>query len=259
MSRARWSQRLLGPPLAAAILALSLGANTAGAYQGSAYENYTAFQACMGWSSGMTDTMRAQAVNALAALGYTSTWYRRTAFTRSQVLSRAGADQAVYVQSHGDQYYTIYPTKVQGFREDAGVCSGAGKVFATDIKARRSSTPAHIVVMSTCHLGEPSATLGQPSMAEAYGIAQRRSARNDSVGYGPVFYLGYTGDAWLDDQLKFERSFWAYATTAYTLGQAFDLALAYSGKASRTVPTWFGTYLYSGFPWAPSPPCTRCA
>ncbi|HEX5466989.1 MAG TPA: hypothetical protein VFW92_10000 [Candidatus Limnocylindrales bacterium] len=259
MSRHRGTQRLLGPPLAALLLVLSFGAHGAAAYQGSAYENYTAFQSCMGWASGMTDTMRAQAVSALAALGYSTTWYRRTAFTRSRVLSRAGADQAVYVQSHGDQYYKGAPTKVQGFRQDGGACSGAPIVYATDIDARRSSTAAHIVVMSTCHLGEAAATQGQITMSQAYGIAQRRSSRTDSVGYGPEFYLSYIGDAWLDDQLKFERSFWHYAATSSTLGQAFDLALATSGKAARTTPTWFGTYLYSGFPWAPSPPCTRCA
>ena len=256
----RWTQRLLGPPLSAILLALSIGASPVGAaYQGSAYENYTAFQSCMSWSSGMTDTMRAQAVSALASLGYGTSWYTRTGFTRSQVLARTPADQAVYVQSHGDQYWRPYPTHTQGFREDGGGCSNRPIVYATDIKARRSSTAAHIVVMSTCHLGEAAATSGQPTMSAAYGIEQLRSARDGSTSRGPEFFLGYKGDAWLDDQLKFERSFWAYATTAYSLGEAFDLALATSGKAARTVPTWFGTYLYSGFPWDPTPPCPRCA
>jgi hypothetical protein len=239
------------------VIGLALLPAPALAYQGSAYENYTAFQSCMGWSSGMADTMRTQAVNAFASLGYYTTWFRRTAFTRSQVLARTGSDEAVYVQSHGDQYYRGYPTQTEGFREDAGRCSGAGIVYATDIAARRGSEDAHIVVMSTCHLGEPAKTRGQPTMASAYGIEQARSARDGSTTRGPEFFLGYVGEAWLDDQLKFERSFWAYATEAYTLGEAFDLALAYSGKASRTVPTWFGTYLYSGFPWAPTP-CRNC-
>ena len=255
MRRARWHRRLI-PPLVAIGLALTMGPGSASAgYQASVYENSTSFGPCLGWSTSTTDTMRALATNALITLGYGPTVYKGTAFTKSRVLSRTSADQAVYVQSHGDQYYDAHGKQVQGFREDAGRCSGAAIVYATEIAPRRA-TAAHVVVMSTCHLGEAPLD-GQISMAQAYGIEQLRSNRDGTASRGPEFFLGYRGLAWLDDQLKFERSFWYYATHGSSLGEAFDLAMAYSGKSSRTVPTWFGSYLYSGVPWAPGP-CTKC-
>jgi hypothetical protein len=256
MWRSRWCQRLLGPPLMAAILTLAAGTGPAAAsYQASVYENYTAFQVCMGWSSGMTDTLRTLATDAYARLSYSPSWYRRSAFTKSQVLSRTAADQAVYVQSHGDHYW-YGGKRTQGFREDALHCTGAAIVWSPEVKARRS-TGAHFVVMSTCYLGDPPKD-GSIPMSQAYGIEQLRSDRDGTTTRGSEFFLGYRGEAWLDDQLKFERSFWYYLSRGYVVGHAFDLALTYSGKAARTSPTWFGTYLYTGVPWIASP-CSNCA
>src|ERR1700690_4393969 len=163
-------------PFAAAALASSLAAVVAAlgmtppaaladTFPASVYSNVTAFDTCDGTPDSISRSLEVLAQKGFTFLGYTSTAYITSGFTRGRVLSRAATDQAVYVHSHGDQYYDPYPKQVQGFREDSGDCSQA-IVYATELAAVRSAS-VHLVIMSTCHLAEAARTKGEPTMAAA--------------------------------------------------------------------------------------------
>ena len=66
---------------------------------------------------------------------------------------------------HGDHYYYPGGGQYAGFREDAGLCSGARIVYSKDIAAARAGRQSNLVIMSTCHLGETKTT-----MPGAFGI-----------------------------------------------------------------------------------------
>lgn len=251
MVEARWWHRL-GPPLTALVLALTVGlAPARAAYQGSVYSNYTAFSVCDGTADTISTEVRLLARNAFVYLGYGTTSFDKTGFSKANVLKRNPLDAGVYVHSHGDFYGS---SDIQGFRDDGGVCTQA-IVYATEIKKGRTKA-ANLVVMSTCHLAEASRN-SNPAMSEAYGIERLKSDPSGGGYRGPEFFLGYRGIAWTSDQLRFERAFWGYATSGWNLGDAFKLALANAALQLGTVPDWFGTYTYSGRPQAPAP-CSNC-
>ncbi|HXR27344.1 MAG TPA: hypothetical protein VN771_05730 [Candidatus Baltobacteraceae bacterium] len=253
------------PPVArvaATIVALVVGLSGTGhtavlaaTYPASDYSNVTAFDTCDGTPDTISHSLEALAQSGLGYLGYTSGEYATTGFTRARVLSRASTDQAIYVHSHGDQYFDPYPKQVQGFREDGGDCSQA-IIYATDLAAVRPAT-VHLVLMSTCHLAEAARTSGQPTMAAAYGIDRVKYTDPHAPDDGARFFLGYEGLAWTADMLHFEQRFWGYVTTGHLLGDAYTLARASAAMSGTTVPDWFGTYDYSGAPGS-SLPCTRC-
>lgn len=253
------------PPAAravAAVLAVMVGllgtgpaAVLATTFPASDYSNVTAFDTCDGTPDTISRSLEALAQSGLNYLGYTSGEYVTTGFTRARVLSRASTDQAIYVHSHGDQYYDPYPRQIQGFREDGGDCSQA-IVYATDLAARRPAV-VHLVVMSTCHLAEAAKTAGEPTMAAAYGIDRVKYTDPHAPDDGARFFLGYEGLAYTADMLRFEQRFWGYVTSGHLLGDAFTLARASAQMSGATVPDWFGTYDYSGAPGS-GLPCTRC-
>jgi hypothetical protein len=224
-------------------------------FPASDYSNVTAFDTCDGTPDTISRSLEALAQSGLSYLGYSSSEYTTTGFTRARVLSRAAADQAIYVHSHGDQYYDPYPRQVQGFREDGGDCSQA-IVYATDIAAARQGE-VHLVVMSTCHLAEAAKTAGVPTMAAAYGIDHVKYTDAHVPADGARFFLGYEGLAYTADMLHFEQRFWGYVTTSHLLGDAYTLARASAAMSGATVPDWFGTYDYSGTPGS-TVPCLRC-
>jgi hypothetical protein len=224
-------------------------------YPASDYSNVTAFDTCDGTPDTISRSLETLAQGGLSYLGYTSGEYTTTGFTRARVLSRAPTDQAIYVHSHGDQYYDPYPKQVQGFREDGGDCSQA-IVYATDL-APLHPPSVHLVVMSTCHLAEAARTAGEPTMAAAYGIDRVKYTDPHAPDDGSRFFLGYEGLAYTADMLRFEQRFWGYVTSGQLLGDAFTLARASAAMSAATVPDWFGTYDYSGAPGS-SLPCTRC-
>ncbi|HTS15511.1 MAG TPA: hypothetical protein VMH24_07570 [Candidatus Sulfotelmatobacter sp.] len=224
-------------------------------FPASVYSNVTAFDSCDGTPDTISRSLEALAQGGLTYLGYTSAEYVTTGFTRSRVLSRAATDQAIYVHSHGDQYYDPYPRQIQGFREDGGDCSQA-IVYATDLAAVRPPN-VHLVVMSTCHLAEAARTSGEPTMAAAYGIDRVKYTDPHAPDDGARFFLGYEGLAYTADMLRFEQRFWGYVTTGHLLGDAFTLARVSAAMSPSTSPDWFGTYDYSGAPGTGAP-CTRC-
>jgi hypothetical protein len=245
-----------GPLLAALTLVLgALAAPTrAAAYPASVYTNVTAFNTCDGTPDTISRSLKTLAQNGLLGLGYASSAFETSGFTKAQFLARTPADQAVYVHSHGDQYYGPYPRMIQGFRDDGGDCSQA-ITYATEVKARRTAG-AHLVIMSTCHLAEAARTAGQPTMSEAYGIERLKSTTSGS-SRGPEFFLSYVGLAYTADMLKFEQRFWAYLGQGRGVGDAFTLARATAGMSAATVPDWFGEYVYTGRPDG-RPGCTNC-
>jgi len=224
-------------------------------YPASDYSNITAFDTCDGTPDTISRSLESLAQGGLSYLGYTSSAYSTTGFTRARVLGRAATDEAIYVHSHGDQYFDPYPRQVQGFREDGGDCSQA-IVYATDLAAVRPAE-VHLVVMSTCHLAEAAKTAGVPTMAAAYGMDRVKYTDPHAPDDGARFYLGYEGLAYTADMLRFEQRFWGYVTTGHLLGDAFPLARASAAMSGTTVPDWFGTYDYSGTPGS-SVPCIRC-
>ncbi len=245
----RWRRLALLCLTANMTAALTAGPVAAG-YQGSVYDNKTAFTTCIGVSSTIPQQMRTLAVNAFRYLAYTPSSYEATGFTASTVLSRVGADQAFYVFSHGDHYYTGW-----GFRADGGVCSQA-IVTSGQIKTKRTVSgyvkAANVVVASTCHLGETAS-----DFPLAFGIAKIRSTPTGTNYQGPKFFLGYAGTAWTNEMLAFETSFWKWAMSGHNLGEAFDLARKYTALPNGTLPTWWGSYTYSGVPF-PVTPCYTC-
>jgi len=255
----RWRHRRAAAPFLAALVLILAGPGSnrpaqGATYPASAYTNVTAFDTCDGTPDTISRSLKTLAQNGLAGLGYASSAFETTGFTKARFLSRTPADEAVYVHSHGDQYYGPYPRMIQGFRDDGGDCSQA-VVYATEVKARRSSA-AHLVIMSTCHLAESARTAGQPTMSEAYGIERLKSTVSGSPR-GPEFFLSYVGLAYTADMLKFEGRFWAYVGQGRGVGDAFTLARATAGMSAATVPDWFGEYVYTGRPDG-GPDCTTC-
>jgi hypothetical protein len=240
--------RWRGAAAAAAIAALLGSAGPAlGAYQGSVYSNWTAFNPCLGIADSYPDKMRQAALSAFAGLGFASTSFTKTGFTETNVLSRTPSDWAVYVHSHGDFY-----DGQAGFRADGGVCSGS-VVHATEIGTRRPSTQqTNLVVMSTCHLGE---NVAKNNMPGVYGIEKLKAG--STSWRGPEFYLGYIGTTWDNDQWEFEVLFWDALAAGRSVGSAFDTALADGSYASAFDADWFGSYTYRGWP-GPYSGCSKC-
>jgi hypothetical protein len=245
----RW-RRLVLLCLTVNIAAAMTAGPVAAAYQASVYDNKTAFTSCIGSTNTIPQQMRAMAVNAFRYLAYTPSSYEATGFTSSTVLSRVANDQAFYVHSHGDHYYTGW-----GFRADGGVCNQA-IVTSNQIKPLRTVSTyvksANLVVASTCHLGETAS-----DFPLAFGIDKLRSTPTGANYQGRRFFLGYAGVAYTDEMLNFETSFWKWATTGHNLGDAYDLALRATYRPKGTFPTWWGSYTYSGVPFPPAP-CYTC-
>ena len=245
MSPGRWL-RSLAVLLGTAALVVAAAGPVRAAYQATADANTTAFSLNC---SGVNDTFPARMLSAALAgyqnLGYATSGYSGPAFTRSQVLSRTPNDWGFYVHSHGDNY----SSGGYGFREDAGLCSGARTISAGDISAARGGRLSNLVILSTCHLGETATT-----MPGAFGIAKTRAWRG--AWAGPSFYLGYVGEAWDSDEYAFETRFWSAIGPGYGVGQAYDIARLGSfsvGFASN----WYGSYVWTGRA-GPLPTCPNC-
>lgn len=249
MSLERWWRPCI--PLLIACLALStlaVGPTEAG-YQASVYSNESAFRPpCVGFTDSLPAKMLAAAKSAYARLGYTTGAYTTTSFTRSSVLSRTVNDWGFYVHSHGDYYWhSGDQRRYSGFREDGGDCSQA-VVYSKDIAAKRAGRPTNLVVISTCYNGDSYTTL-----PAAFGIAKTKVAWN-----GPVFFLGYLGEAYDNDEWTFEQRFWDALAKGRHAGQAFDIAGLGSFTHASFGADWWGSYDSFGLAGPYDPPCTAC-
>ena len=238
MSPGRWLRSLAALVGAAALVAAAAGPARA-AYQASADSNTTAFSFnCIGVNDTYPSKLLASALAGYRNLGYATSGYSGTAFSKTQVLSRTLGDWGFYVHSHGDNYYYSGSTRDFGFREDAGLCSGARTIFARDISAARRGRLSNLVIMSTCHLGESGTT-----MPGAFGIAKTKAGWG--AWAGPSFYLGYLGSAWDSDEYAFETRFWSAIGPGYGVGQAFDVARLGAFNAGFAA-NWYGSYVWTG-------------
>jgi hypothetical protein len=238
MSPGRWLRSFAALVGAAALVAAAAGPARA-AYQASADSNTTAFSLnCIGFNDAYPARMLSAALGGYANLGYTTTAYSGTAFSKTQVLSRTLNDWGFYVHSHGDNYAYSGSTRDFGFREDAGMCSGARIIFARDISAVRRGRTSNLVIMSTCHLGESATT-----MPGAFAITKTKAGWG--AWAGPSFYLGYLGEAWDSDEYAFETRFWSAIGPGYGVGQAFDVARLGSFNVGFAA-NWYGSYVWTG-------------
>jgi hypothetical protein len=238
MSPGRWLRSFAALVGAAALVAAAAGPARA-AYQASADANTTAFSLnCIGFNDAYPARMLSAALGGYANLGYTTTAYSGTAFSKTQVLSRTLNDWGFYVHSHGDNYAYSGSTRDFGFREDAGICSGARIIFARDISAVRRGRTSNLVIMSTCHLGESATT-----MPGAFAITKTKAGWG--AWAGPSFYLGYLGEAWDSDEYAFETRFWSAIGPGYGVGQAFDVARLGSFNVGFAA-NWYGSYVWTG-------------
>jgi hypothetical protein len=250
MSPGRWLRSFAALVGAAALVAAAAGPARA-AYQASADSNTTAFSLnCIGFNDAYPARMLSAALGGYANLGYTTTAYSGTAFSKTQVLARTLNDWGFYVHSHGDNYAYSGSTRDFGFREDAGICSGARIIFARDITAVRRGRTSNLVIMSTCHLGESATT-----MPGAFAITKTKAGWG--AWAGPSFYLGYLGEAWDSDEYAFESRFWSAIGPGYGVGQAFDVARLGSFNVGFAA-NWYGSYVWTGRAGPLPTGCTSC-
>ncbi len=242
-------------PLAVLLALVALAAAAAGparaAYQATVDVNVSAFsQSCIGFHDAFPTKMLAAAAAGYRNLGFGTTAYTGSAFTRAQVLARTVADWGYYVHSHGDFYLNADGSRYAGFREDAGLCTGAKVIFSKEIAAARAGRQSNLVVMSTCHLGETKTT-----MPGAFAIPMVKAGTG--AWAGPRFYLGYVGEAWDSDEFAFEARFWSALGPGYGVGQAFDVARLGSYNAGFAA-NWYGSYAWTGRAGPLPSGCTRC-
>ena len=251
MSPGRWL-RSLAVLLSTAALVVAAAGPVRAAYQATADSNATAFSFnCTKVNDTYPAKMLASALAGYRNLGYLTSGYSGTSFTRDQVLSRTLNDWGYYVHSHGDNYLYSVNQRDYGFKEDAGLCSTKQTILAHDILAVRVGRASNLVIMSTCHLGESTTT-----MPGAFGIANKRAGLGSWAG--PSFYLGYLGAAWDSDEYAFETRFWGAIGPGNGVGKAFDVASlgAYNVGFGAN---WYGSYIWTGRAGPALGSCVKCA
>ena len=251
MSPGRWL-RSLAVLLGTAALVVAAAGPVRAAFPAAADSNTTAFSFnCIKVNDTFPAKMLASALAGYRNLGYLTSGFSGTSFSKTQVLASIHDDWGFYVHSHGDNYLYSGTTRDYGFKEDAGLCTGARTIFARDISAVRLGRPSNLVVISTCHLGESGTT-----MPGAFGIAKKRAG----VGAwaGPSFYLGYLGEAWDSDEYAFETRFWGAIGPGYGVGKAFDIASLGSFNVGFGA-NWYGSYVWNGRAGPMPSPCPQCS
>jgi len=184
----------------------------------------------------------------LAGLGYDPvTGAMGAGFTRSAFLANVLQDWAVYVHSHGDNYWAASgrPNIDSAFLQDPGTtqCSDYTRdaVRSSAIKQVTWTAPYNLVVMSTCMLGSASST-----MPGAFSIEKVKNSTDNE------FFLGYVYSTYDSAQLRFEKAFWSYLSGgSRTVLQAFTYASGIGGYSSPDSAdpfqaNWWGNPAYNG-------------
>lgn len=240
------------------IAASALGASVqmAAAYNAHVWSNSDAFKAtCLGFN----DTYPLQHFNlSVAQLGKLGFGPVAGAlgpgFTRTAFLNNVLNDYAVYVHSHGDNYWAASgaPNIDSGILQDPGTgkCnSSKDMIRSSSIRAATQGSFYNVVIMSTCMLGSNSST-----MPAAFQIAKTKQATDYE------FYLGYVYHTWDSSSLRFEKAFWSYMNGgtphSRSLAQAFAYAASIGGYAAVSTrepfqANWWGNPNYDGTPLRP--------
>jgi len=232
-----------------AVTSLGALAPSAAASDAAVWTNSDSFtKRCLGFSDTYPSQMNSVARAQLGALGYSPIGGAMGAsFTRSAFLNSVLPDWAVYVHSHGDNYWAASgrPNIDSAFLQDPGAtaCSVYTRdmVRSSAIKAVTWTAPYGLVIMSTCYLGSSSST-----MPAAFNIAKVRNSTDAE------FYLGYVYSTYDSSMLRFEKAFWSYLSGgSRTVYSAFTYA---SGIGSYDSPdaadpfqaSWWGNPNYNG-------------
>ena len=250
MKRAR---RLLVSVLLAtsALGALAQGAS---AFQGVVWSNSDSFSyRCLGITDTFPQQLYSMARSRMAALGYGPIGGAiGPSFSSSAFLDTVLPSWAVYVHSHGDNYWATsgWPRIDSAFLQDPGPtrCSHykTDAVRSSAIKTATLGTRYNLVIMSTCRLGSTLSTMP--------GAFQIEKVKNNTQR---EFFLGYVNATYDGDMLRFERAFWSYLSRASgprrTLYRAFTYAASIGGydapdAADPIQANWWGNPTYDGRP-----------
>ena len=241
---------------------LGAAASPVAAYTAHVWSNSNAFASqCLGFTDNYPKLHYNLNVSQLAKLGFSPVQGALGAsFTRTAFLNVVFSDYAVYVHSHGDNYWARSgaPNIDSGFMQDPGVgdCNNSSDIVrASSIKTQTQGTTYNVVIMSTCMLGSTSST-----MPGAFQIEKVRTSTD------PEFYLGYPVSVWDSMSYRFESGFWSYVNGGLgtrTLSQAYAYAVALGGyvPVSATQPfkaNWWGNPNYVGTPTQPAVECPVC-
>lgn len=231
-----------------AVSALGATASPAMARIADVWSNSDAFKSnCLGFNDTYPQTMYSMAMTQLKNLGYSPRGTIGAGFTRTAFLNQVFYDYAVYVHSHGDNYYSSGSVD-SGFLQDpgSGRCNStsADIVRASAIKKATSGTPYNLIVMSTCFLGSSGS-----SMPAAFQIEKVRNSTQKE------FYLGYVYSTYDSAAYRFENAFFTYLNGASghtrTVYQAFVYASGIGGYQSPDslnpfTASWWGNPNYNG-------------
>lgn len=244
----------------------TLGAvpQTAAAYTAHVWSNSNAFAAtCLGFTDTYPKLHYNLTTSQFANLGFSPVGGALGgSFTRTAFLSNVFNDYAVYVHSHGDNYWASsgWPNVDSGFLQDPGYgqCNDSGDmVRSSTIKATTMGSIYNIVIMSTCMLGSSSST-----MPNAFQITKTKTSTE------PKFYLSYVYHTWDSASFQFERAFWSYMNGgtlgSRTLAQAFAYATGLGGYAAVSArepfqANWWGNPSYVGTPTTGFVGCPSCS
>jgi hypothetical protein len=243
--------------MAVAASTIAAPGQAAATYNVHVWSNSDAFKvACLG----VNDTYPLQLYNLsvaqLAKLGFgPAMGALGPGFTRAAVMGNVVSDWALYVHSHGDNYWAASgaPNIDSGFLQDPGTgkCNNSSKdmIRSSSIKALTQGTFYNVVIMSTSMLGSNSST-----MPAAFQIAKTKQATDFE------FYLSYVYHTWDSASLRFEKAFWSYVNgglpNSRTLAAGFAYASALGGyeAVSSSEPfqaNWWGNPYYNGTPLWP--------
>jgi hypothetical protein len=244
--------------VSALIAASALAATAPGAFalRGQVRSNSDGFgTSCVGFVDTYPQQLYSLTVTQMSKLGFAvADSSIGSTFTRNAFLSTVLQDYAVYVHSHGDDYWASagYPKIDSGFLQDPGPgrCNNSSDIVrSSSIKAATLGTPYNLVIMSTCFLGSEKST-----MPGAFQIEKSKTSNQ------PEFYLSYVGHVYDSSMLRFEKAFWSYINSgnpAYSLWGAFTYANSLGGYASPDfynpfMPNWWGSANYNGHPTVPT-------
>jgi hypothetical protein len=240
------------------VAAFSLGApGQVAAYDTHVWSNSDAFKTtCLGFNDTYPQQLYSLTVAQIAKLGYSPIMGALgSGFTRTAFLNNVLYDYAVYVHSHGDNYWAASgaPNVDSAFMQDPGTgkCNTSkDMVRSSSIKSITEGTFYNIVIMSTCYLGS-----GASTMPAAFQIGKTKQSTD------PEFYLGYVNSTWDSASLRFEKALWSYVNGGTphtrTLAAAFTYAASIGGyeNVSSGEPfqaNWWGNPNYDGTPALPA-------
>lgn len=245
------AQTLLVSVLLAASALLATAPGTF-AYRSDTWSNSNSFTArCLGFNDTYPQQLYYNAQSLMSYLGYSPRGGALgSGFTKSAFLGNVLPDWALYVHTHGDNYWSSYPNVDSGFLQDPGPsrCSDSSQdmIRSSTIKARTLGSPYNLVIMSTCKLGSASST-----MPDAFQIPKTKTNTSRT------FYLGYVYTTYDSAALQFEQNFLDYLVAGGSYHRSLYGAFLYATyvggyeAADSSNPfqaNWWGNPYYDGTP-----------